>query len=358
MLVLLHHAAITYGAIGGWFYREVPTDGRLETKLLIFFCTVNQAFFMGLFFLLAGYFTPASLARHGPWAYAKERAIRLGVPLLVFGFLIGPGTAALAQTARGRPFATTLMSLLERGTFENGPLWFVEALLIFAAGYLAWRQAFAAFARGSAATSRPFPSNAALFLAAVTVGAAAFLLRLFWPVGTQAFGLQLGYFASYVLLFVAGCMGGVSGAWLGTVPKPQQQLWLRVTWITLPVLPAIVLLAPRLPILSGDTAGGWNIQAVVYAFWEPFVAWGIILTLLRIFARRFSNPGPIWIALGRRAYAIFIIHPPILVAVALLWRHVEAPHLVKFLATGSATCVACYWIAGALLRIPLLRRIV
>jgi hypothetical protein len=38
VLVLFHHSAITYGAIGGWFYREVPTDGRLETRLLILFC--------------------------------------------------------------------------------------------------------------------------------------------------------------------------------------------------------------------------------------------------------------------------------------------------------------------------------
>ena len=37
VLVLLHHTAITYGAIGGWFYRELPTDGGLETRRLGFF---------------------------------------------------------------------------------------------------------------------------------------------------------------------------------------------------------------------------------------------------------------------------------------------------------------------------------
>jgi hypothetical protein len=54
LLVVLHHTAITYGAIGGWYYNEIPTDGSLSSMLLVFFCTFNQAWFMGLFFLLAG----------------------------------------------------------------------------------------------------------------------------------------------------------------------------------------------------------------------------------------------------------------------------------------------------------------
>lgn len=77
MLVVLHHTAITYGAMGGWFYKEVLPDGSLSSKLLIFFCTFNQAFFMGLFFLLAGYFTPAALARKGVGPYLWDRFVRL-----------------------------------------------------------------------------------------------------------------------------------------------------------------------------------------------------------------------------------------------------------------------------------------
>jgi len=49
LLVLFHHSAITCGAIGGWYYREIPTDARFETKLLIFFCAFNQVYFMELF---------------------------------------------------------------------------------------------------------------------------------------------------------------------------------------------------------------------------------------------------------------------------------------------------------------------
>ena len=62
LLVVMHHTAITYGAIGGRYYREVRTDA-LSSTLLVLFCTLNQALLMGLFFLPAGYFTPAAEAR-------------------------------------------------------------------------------------------------------------------------------------------------------------------------------------------------------------------------------------------------------------------------------------------------------
>ena len=124
---------------------------------------------------------------------------------------------ALAQTSRGKPFLSTLARLMSKGTFENGPLWFVQALLILATFYLLWH-ALAARLQWSA--SRPFPANSTIALAILLTGAGAFALRLIWPVGTQAIGLQLGYFASYIVLFIAGCAG-----WPGKVRS-------TLRWIT------------------------------------------------------------------------------------------------------------------------------
>jgi peptidoglycan/LPS O-acetylase OafA/YrhL len=357
LLVLFHHTAITYGATGGWYYHGVQTGTAPGTKLLTFFCAINQAYFMGLFFLLAGYFTPGAAARNGAWAYLKERALRLGIPLLVFGFVIGPLTIALAQTAKGIPFIATQLHLWGRGTFENGPLWFVQALLIFSLAYLAWRWLASRLPMAPVIAPRAFPSNLVLALAALATGMAAFVLRLVWPVGTQALGLQLGYFASYIVLFAAGCIGA-SAHWFSEVPDRQRRVWWIVFWLALPVLPIVTLLAPHVPALQGNMSGGWSLPAAVYTFWEPLVAWGLILALLQAFERRFASLGPIWTALTRRAYAIYIIHPPVLVAIALAWCDVPAPPLVKFALTGTATCLACFWLAGLLLRVPAVRRII
>lgn len=353
LLVIFHHTAITYGASGGWYYREVTAGGTPSAMILSLMSGVDQAFFMGLLFLLAGYFTPLSLARRGGWGYVKERLVRLGIPTLVYGFFLGPITIALAATAGGHPFAATLLALWGRGAFHDGPLWFAVALLIFTFAYLAWNRI-----AGSPEMRPPrFPSNATMAVAALLTGAAAFALRLVWPVGTVVTGnLQLGYFASYILLFAAGCIGA-RGRWLERIPEDRRRLWRNVAWIAFPVLPIAFILARHVPALQGNGAGGWNAQALVYAFWEPFLAWGIILALIAFFQRRFAAPGPIATALARRSFAIYVIHPIAVVGVALAWRDVPAPPIVKFALTGVASALLCFWVAGLLVRLPVVKRI-
>ena len=353
LLVLFHHASITYGASGDWYYTEVHTGRDLTSLLLSLFTGFNQAFFMGLFFLLAGYFTPGAVERHGPAAYARERALRLGMPLIVYFLLLSPVTIALAATARGHNFFKAFVYIWTHGLMEPGPLWFCQALLIFAGLYLVVR----AFAPGLARLVPPsFPSNATLALAAIGTGAAAFLLRLVWPTGTTLIHLQLGYFASYVVLFAAGCLAS-PWANLDKAPARQRRLWIAVACVTFPLMPIAFVLGRHVPWLAGSQAGGWNVQAAVYAFWEPFLAWGVIIGLLHLYTRWLETPGPMWRSLSRRAYTIYIIHPPVLVALALAWRSVAAPPAFKFVVTGAATCLACYLLAGLMLKVPSAKRI-
>jgi len=65
-LVVAVHVAITYGGAGSWYYAEVRQPDAITLAVLTFQNAVIQSFSMGLFFLLAGYFTPASYDRKGP----------------------------------------------------------------------------------------------------------------------------------------------------------------------------------------------------------------------------------------------------------------------------------------------------
>jgi fucose 4-O-acetylase-like acetyltransferase len=308
---------------------------------------------MGLFFLLAGSYTPPAYRRHGTAGFVRERLLRLAVPLLFYFLILSPLTVALAQTAKELSFGRVFLWLWKNGKFEPGPLWFVEALLIFSAAWLVWRLT----RKAGAGVNIPFPSNKVLFAAAIVTGAVAFLLRLMWPVGVNVAFLQLGYFASYIVLFAAGCMGAEQN-WLERIPQSQKKRWLRIAWVAFPVFPIVALLGNKVSWLHGAAEGGFNVQALVYAFWEPFVAWGVILGLLTLFQRRFASLNGVWARLARRAYLIYIIHPPVLVGVALVWRDVAAPAIFKFIVTGSLACALCYVIAGLALRVPVVARIV
>jgi hypothetical protein len=135
--VILHHTAITYGAPGGWYYNELRPSGSASSLLLTLFVATNQAYFMGFFFLLAGYFTPASLERKGYARFLGDRFLRLGVPLAAFVFILNPLTSALISAYQGKGLWSTFVYFWNHSVIGAGPLWFAQALLMFSIGYCA-----------------------------------------------------------------------------------------------------------------------------------------------------------------------------------------------------------------------------
>lgn len=356
VLVVFHHAAITYGAQGGWFYRERPAGDDLQSVLLTAFCALNQAWFMGLFFLLAGYFTPAALERKGISGFVRDRALRLGLPTLVFAVAIGPPTIALVQTVvNGRDPAEVFASLWARGAWEPGPLWFAQALLGFSL------VAAAAWPRLQRRPAPPIghpavPEPGRLLALAVATGAAAFVLRLVWPVGQSVAGMQFGHFASYVVLFALGVLGARTRA-LQRIPEATARRLRRVAIVAAPTLLPLVLLASVFPVFAASAAGGWTLPALMTAFWEPLVAAGTIAVLLRASLARLSTPPPWLERLSRRAYCVYAIHAPVLVAIALAMRPLEAPALLKFVVLGTLATAICHVLAGMILRWPPANRV-
>jgi hypothetical protein len=189
VMVILHHTAITYGAPGGWFWTELKPSGAPSSVLLTLFVSTNQAYFMGFFFLLAGYFTPASLERKGYARFIGDRFLRLGLPLLAFGLLLGPLTAAIVNYAQGDGFWSVFAWLWRHKEFINGPLWFAQALLIFSLAYCAWRAVAGAPLAPAERTLTPVPAYRRWLASALGVGAAALAIRQFVPVGQNVFGL-------------------------------------------------------------------------------------------------------------------------------------------------------------------------
>ncbi len=354
-LVILHHTAITYGGSGGWFWREHSTDGSPSSILLTLFCATNQAWFMGFFFFLAGYYTPASLNKKGPAAFLRDRFCRLGLPLLAFIFLLGPLTAAIANQGDGGPFWATFPSLWHRARIINGPLWFAQALLLFSIGYLAWNLRTRPNISQPLRDDRPIPKPIHWIVAALALAVASFLTRLIIPVGQNYFGLQLGYFPAYIFLFAVG-IAAWRHHWLNRLQWLTARPWLITSALVWPTLPLALILAK-----SGGSkpnfSGGTSWPAILYDLWEPFLAWGILCLWLLFFRDHLNRPSRLWDWLNRRAYAVYILHPPILVSLALLLHPWAAPPLIKFLVTGTLSIAACWLLSDPLVRLPGLRRI-
>ena len=87
---------------------------------------------MSLFFLVSAYFSPPSLDKKGARQFILDRVRRLGLPLLVYYFVLNPSLAYISFCFRGETESGyfTFMSTEAHKYFGWGPLWFVFALLL------------------------------------------------------------------------------------------------------------------------------------------------------------------------------------------------------------------------------------
>jgi peptidoglycan/LPS O-acetylase OafA/YrhL len=224
-LVVLQHAAVTYSGMGSWYYTERSALDLPSMLIFGVFQSHTQAFFMSLFFLLAGYFIPASLERKGPKDFLYDRLLRLGVPLLVYVFALHPLIVKILHPEMnfGAYYSKGLLSL---GFVSwTGPLWFVEALLIFTI-------ACVPFARwlkpAPEAPDTKLPAGK-MWLLVVLITALAFSIRLVYPVGTSVANLQFCYFAAYVVAFVVGVLAG-KHSWIAAISYGSAKRWLIASW--------------------------------------------------------------------------------------------------------------------------------
>jgi peptidoglycan/LPS O-acetylase OafA/YrhL len=122
-LVVLHHAAVTYSHIPLWYYTEPPHDG--SATALDVFLVLNQAYFMGFFFLIAGFFTPGAVDRKGVGRFVRDRLVRLGIPLLLFVVVVRAVVGIPGWSVSGLPFWEYYLV-----SWDPGPRSFQDRLML------------------------------------------------------------------------------------------------------------------------------------------------------------------------------------------------------------------------------------
>src|SRR6478735_3172618 len=162
VLVILHHAAVTYGAPGGWYYSE-KGDSLLVGLTLTVFVATNQAFFMGFFFFLSSFFIPASYEKKGSTKFILDRLKRLGIPLIFYTLILGPATIYIA-IRYGNHMQLTFSDYYfhKEEWIDFGVLWFTAALLLFTFVY--WTIQKWSEGRSTSPIQKSFPENRTIFL--------------------------------------------------------------------------------------------------------------------------------------------------------------------------------------------------
>ncbi|MFW9917494.1 MAG: acyltransferase family protein, partial [Candidatus Thorarchaeota archaeon] len=326
------------------------------------FCGVNQAYFMGAFFLISGFFTPASYDRKGGRIFLQDRLIRLGIPLVIYAYMINP-IIVWALWYDHMPFW---------GYYEEywddhwgvGPLWFVLTLLIFNLLYTMWRVGkMPNFLENS--RREDFPANTTIMIFMAIIAVIAFILRLWIPAGelflNPKLGIQLGYYPWYVALFIIG-IAAYRLDWFSREKLSDHQgfIWLKAAILT---IPSLFIIAAFAGVLEDSEKvelfeGGLRWQALSYAAWESVICVGLCMGLLVLFRRKWDSQGATLKAMSASAYTVFIIHAAVIVGLGIFFREIDIGPFAKFAIVSFLAVVLGFSISHFLIRkLPLAKRV-
>jgi glucans biosynthesis protein C len=359
ILVVLHHLAVIYGANTPFYYLEPAYSQVLALVVLVVFQLFNQAYFMGFFFMISGYFTPGSFDRKGPASFVKDRLLRLGIPMIVYMLVLGP--IASIGTYQMPAELTKITTPFTWQQYPNligiGPLWFAAVLLIFDFGYAAWRLATRnRVPRGTVVSALPRYRVIGVFVLALAL--ASYLIRIPLPLGTYWPRMavvnfpSLAYFPQYISFFIIGAIAS-NRNWLRTIPGSMGK------WGFGAALVATVVLFP-IALRGGGTnfLGGGQWPSGVYALWDSTFSVGMCLGLIVLFRSIFDHPGRLGGFLSRHAYAVYVIHIPTIVLLALALRGIHPEQLLKFGLAAITGVPLCFVVAYLVRKIPLAARVI
>jgi len=331
-LVVLHHAAVTYSHIPLWYYYEAPHDE--SATALDVFLALNQAYFMGFFFLIAGYFVPGAVDRKGVGRFVHDRLLRLGIPLLLFVIVVRAVVGIPGWSVSGLPYGEYYVL-----SWDPGPTWFLEVLLAFSLVYAVVRR------------FRPVPERAeprplrGRWIVAFVVGLAVVtvLWRLAVPNGTYVPVLGLptpGYLPQYAAMFTVGVLA-YRRDWLSGLTRRAG----RCAGVT--AVAAVVVLGPVAYVLTSGFAAD-----VAIAVFEAVIATAMVIGLLVLFRDRVALHGRWARFLSANAFAVYVLHAVVLTALGIALAGLVAPAVVKAAVLGALGLPLCWAFAAAVRALP------
>lgn len=362
VLVVIVHLALTYSGPSSWYYVEARPLDFFSGAFFSFLYSFLQAFFMGFLFLIAGYFVPGAYDRKGFGKFLKDRAIRLGIPSLIYMFIIDPFIEYVLVGRYVKPgqsfFSYYQDNIISLHFFTGtGPLWFALVLLVFTIIYALIRL----FMRRSQAASqwKITPKARTLGVLMLIIAAFAFLIRTVLPIGTRFFNMKLCFFAQYIVLFIVGILAYRQDLFsklsykLGSRLLYWSPVWGLGSW------GAMMIAFGALS--GGDTSlmnGGFTWQSALYALWESFTAVAMGVGFLVVFREKWNSQSRFISAMSNSAFAVYVFHTPIILAVMILFGPVQWPPILKFL-TMIVVCVpVCFTVSYVLKKIPGLRKVI
>jgi surface polysaccharide O-acyltransferase-like enzyme len=291
--------------------------------------------FMALLFVIAGFSSFHALQKRSPREYAKERVLRLLVPLL-FGLVLIVPVQGYYASLQHEGFTGSYIQFLSgyffdfhdlsgyTGGFTPAHLWFILYLFVISMCLLPLLLRLRTPKQGIVKTWQ-------LLLAFVPMTAVEAL---------PAIGGKNPFF--YALLFLFGFLMARSGGVMETVRRMR-----------FGTLAAAVVLSPAYIVLASSLGwpGGINLLAGGIALLRNLCVWLIILALMGLADTYLNKPTPALSYFNNASYPVYVLHQSVMMVLAYYIVSIDLSPALKFLAIMIGTLAVCITLYEAFRRI-------
>ena len=319
VLVVFHHAAQAHKEGAYWPYSFKDTS--MLIPWIWKFLSTNASFFMGLFFLIAGYFVPISYDRQNTGVFVKKKLHHLGIPCVLMSMILS----------------------LMVGHFEIGHMWFVENLLLFSLLYVVYRLVF----KPKRTLTEPCNISIVWLLGiALVMGIAVQIDREFSPQDRWINVLHILYFEparypQYVVMFILG------------VYMERRRILENLdcrTGFTCLIIGLLLTIGNYL-----RSSGPWgSFVDRWFGFYESMMSIFISFGLIWVFKELFNGTNSFFKWACKQTYAVYIVHLPLMILIQFLTDGMITRPIPEFLFIGGVSLVASFlisWGINALLEL-------
>ena len=206
---------------------------------------------------------------------------------------------------------------------------------------------------------RPAPSrrlragDGELLALALAIGLSSFVVRLRAPIGINLLHIQLAYAPPYVLMFAAGVMAARHEL-LARLESERLARWLLAA---VGAFGCAALLSVAAHDRTEQLRGGLSWPALGWALSESLCGTSISVCLLIAFRAWVAGRTRLSETLAAHAFAAFVVHAPLVVAVALVFSRAGMPSLVAWMASLWVAIPTAFCVALLLRRIPAVEKV-
>jgi Predicted acyltransferases len=349
-LVLIHHASQAYVSIQtGWVIQQgnIP---EINNMILGWFMSVNNAFFMALFFMISAYFIPSSLEHKSLPVFIKDRAKRLGIPILLFiliifpviGFLLNSDGLSIIDFVSKRYFN------LANGEINLGHVWFLFDLLVFSCIYALLSRLHKKQPENNDTKKsqkklyyrRKAPDQMQILRFILILTVLTFAVRLVFSPGywmpLHSFEPAKGVL--YIAMFSIGILS-FRKQWMEILPVSTGVIWGIVSI-------GMILLAPPIIIiyLKGYDmwATGFSLQSLIVSAWETALCVGLCISLPVLFRQKLNFTNNLLKSAAKSSFTVYLIHPFIVMPLQMLLINIPIHPFLEFIIVSIAGIILCY----------------